>query len=445
MTERRYRVLLLVCTAVALVLRLVWIRHANHEPQGLFDPARYLGYARSIADGRGMVEWTGHPTAYYPPGYPWFAGIVTWLTKPFISRPWTAILLTQAVIGSATVLFGARIARQLAGRMAGVFAAAALAIYPNLVFHSGVMLGETLFNALFLGFLALVLPPVRGDAHPKWLVPASGLLLGLAVMVRPISLAVLPFLVLAWWMRDRDLAAAVRGAGVILLAVAVCVVPWTIRNLIRMDSFVPISTNTGENLCIGNSPDADGAFTLSTRCDFGNVLESSQAEADIDGRKTRYALRQIVDEPQRQPWLVWRRFWFTWIRDGDHDGIIAAQSYNTDQWMDSGTRDTLIRVADLSYLIVVVGGAAGTVALIRRRRPTDVLVVGAMIAVATVPLAFFGDSRFKVPAIPLLIVIGAAGVLDLIGTRRYRFDERGRTDPTPPSIRSCRETPARRG
>lgn len=419
MSPRAQRGVLGAITALALALRLGWARFVNRPPQSLADPARYVGYAEAISRGKGMVEWTGHPTAYYPPGYPWFAGVVTWLARPFTDQPWTAIIVVQAVIGAVTVLLGARIARELAGPVAGLIAAFVLAVYPNLVYHSGVVLGETLFNALFLGFLASLLPVLRTSerAHPRTLV-VSGALLGAAVMVRPISLAVLPVILLARWWAARDPREALRSTALITTAVLACVLPWTIRNLVRMDSFVPISTNTGENLCIGNSPDADGAFTLSDHCDFGSVLESPRDEVEIDSRKTRYALGRVVAEPARQPWLIWRRFWFTWIRDGDHDGIVAAQSYNTDPWMEPGTRRSLARIADVSYWVVAPAGVAGAVLMARRRRARDLAVIGAMLAVATVPLAFFGDARFKVPAIPLLIVLAAAGAGTLLDGRR---------------------------
>ena len=49
----------------------------------------------------------------------------------------------------------------------------------------------------------------------------------------------------------------------------------------------------------------------------------------------------------------------------------------------------------------------GLVGMARRRRPEDVLLVGSAVMTAVVPLAFFGDSRFKVPVIPLLIIAAA--------------------------------------
>ena len=194
MTPRRYRTLLAVVAVAALALRVAWVLWATREPQGIFyDPARYLGYARQIADGHGMVEsLTGDPTAYYPPGYPWFLGIVTWLSSPFTDEPWLAAGLLQALLGAATVLLVASVTRKLAGPVAALIAAVVYALYPNLIFHTGALLGETLYNFLFLAFLALLLSRPWTVSFGTWRVFGCGVLLGLAVMVRPISLAVIP-------------------------------------------------------------------------------------------------------------------------------------------------------------------------------------------------------------------------------------------------------------
>lgn len=387
----------------------MWVDYATREPQGLFDPVRYVGYARVIADGQGMIEpWSGHPTAYYPPGYPWFLGVITWLARPFTDDVWTVAALVQSVLGALTVVLGALVARRLAGPRAGLVAAALLAIYPNLVFHSGAVLGETLYNALFMGFLLVCL----GGRWPIDLtnrrVLAAGLLLGLAVMVRPISLAVVPVVVAAWWWSHRERRRVLVQGGLLLAGVVACIAPWTVRNAIRMDAFVPMSTNTGDNLCIGHADGANGAFSAREDCatDF-NFLDGPASEIGADREKTRIAIEAVLDDPGREPWLLWRRFWFMWVRDGDHDGLVAVQSYRTDRFIPDRTEARLAYAADVTYWVVALSGTAGLVVLVLRRRPEGLLLVGSAVMTAAVPLAFFGDSRFKVPVIPLLIVAAA--------------------------------------
>ena len=112
-----------------------------------------------------MIEpWSGYPTAYYPPGYPWFLGVVTWLSRPFTDAEWMVAAMVQAGLGAATVVLGALVARRLAGPVAGMAAAVGLAAYPNLVLHTGALLGETLYIALFMAFCVVCLGSRWPDA-----------------------------------------------------------------------------------------------------------------------------------------------------------------------------------------------------------------------------------------------------------------------------------------
>jgi hypothetical protein len=442
-TDRRFWRLTGAATLVGLAVRLLWVAWAARQPAGIFvDPARYLGYAHQIVDGHGMVEpLTGDPTAYYPPGYPWFLGIVGWLASPFTDDIVAVATVVQAIIGAATCTLGAIVARRVAGATAGVVAAVVLALYPNLVFHTGALLGETLYDALFLAFLAVAVTgawsaPARSiDAGPDAVGPeagdavdvdavegrrggprsplvgravACGVLLGLAVMVRPISLAVVPVVLAWWWLARRDLRTVARWSAALLVGVAACILPWTVRNAVRLHAFVPISTNTGDNLCIGHAEGATGAFVALDACrtDY-EFLDGLPAELGSDKEKRRIAIDAIRAHPGREAWLTWRRFYFMWVRDGDHDGVIAVQSYRLDRWIDPADEASLMRVADYVYWAVCLGGVLGLGVLVWRRRPDGLLLVGSAVMTAAVPLAFFGDSRFKVPVIPLLIVAAA--------------------------------------
>lgn len=414
MTDRRYRQVLAVVVLVGLALRVAWVLWVSREPSTagnamFLDPARYLGYAREIAAGNGMTEpLTQAPTAYYPPGYPWFLGIITWVSKPFTDEPWLVAGLVQALLGTASIALVASVAKRLAGPIAAIVGAVLFALYPNLIFHTGALLGETLYNFLFLAFLALLLSRPWDAAFSSARILGCGILLGLAVMVRPISLAVIPVVVLCWLWSRKDHRVTLRFTLVLLIGVIACIVPWTVRNELRLDAFVPISTNTGDNLCMGHADGATGAFQPVKACetDF-EFLDGVSAELGSDKEKRKIAIEGMVDNLDREPWLLWRRTYFMWVRDGDHDALFAVQSYRQDRWMDLETESRLIWIADRYYWLVVAAGLVGLVQLTRRKEPEAFVLVGSTIMTAAVPLMFFGDQRFKVPVIPLLIIAAA--------------------------------------
>lgn len=417
--------------AVGLALRVAWVAYAGRQPVGLYDPARYLGFANQIARGNGYVEpLTGQATAYYPPGYPYFLGAVALVARHVGLAHHVAQVAgyLQAVLGALTVGAAAVVARRLLNPAAAVVAAVLLALYPNLIFNTAALLSETLYNALFVGALAVLLWRPRGAGLSGRRLATFSVLLGLAMLTRPISVAFLPLLFLVWWFDTRSLREAAQRTAVVMGVLVVLIAPWTVRNALRMHSFVPMSTNTGDNLCIGHHPHASGAFDAfdprtAKFCDTGSGVQfGSRSEVRNDRLKTDRSLAYLRGHLGREPWLIWRRGFYMFQQD--HDGIYAVQSYHAPlpgNWhMDPGTEDVLIRVADGYYTVVALLGAAGLVFLAATGRGDRLLVVAAAVATVVVPLAFFGDARFKVPVLPLLTIAAAVLVTAPFSFRKNR-------------------------
>lgn len=414
------RVTLLIGVAglVAYLVRMGWVLWVGDRPPAsiFIDPARYLGYAESIAHGDGYVEnLTGQPTAYYPPGYPYFLGLLRLVHRALPgdgSFPFF-VAIVQALIGAALAPLGGYVARRVVSPVAGVVAALVLALYPNLVFHTAAVLGETLYNTLFMAFLALAVRWSWPAAVTPRRAAVAAVPFALAVLVRPISLVVLPALVLRWWLSSRDLRRTALATAAVVGVLALAVVPWTVRNAVRMDAFVPMSTNTGDNLCIGHNDAANGGFVVCPGPD--GVQNGTASEVRNDDDKTADALRWIRGNLGREPRLTWLRFRVMFLDDGDHDALDAIQSYpnpalGTEAWMAPTTERRLTRVADAAYVAVALVGLLGCVRLVTRGRGPGLLVVLAAAGTAAVPLLFFGDPRFKVPVMPLLCIAAAAAV-----------------------------------
>ncbi|HEY4378044.1 MAG TPA: hypothetical protein VGM93_12840, partial [Acidimicrobiales bacterium] len=109
---------------VALVVRVAWVAYVGHHaPASLYDPARYIGYAHEIARGKGYTEpFTGQATSYYPPGYPWFVGVLAWVQDhgPFGSFLPLFVGYVQAVLGAATAGLAGVVGRRLVSARTGI-------------------------------------------------------------------------------------------------------------------------------------------------------------------------------------------------------------------------------------------------------------------------------------------------------------------------------------
>jgi hypothetical protein len=364
-TQRRA----LVGVAVgAVALRLAWCALAARTPVGFHDPGFYRLLAHQLARFEGY-ELEGRPTAYYPIGYPAMLGLGFGLGRLVGADGPTAETAIATGLNLLAGMVGLVLAfvlgRRVAGAWAGIAAAAVVGAMPNLVFHTAVPLTETLFNAIALAFVAVLAtaPWERGGPDRRRLA-AAGVLLGVAALVRPVALPVLGFLPLVWLAARLGWRRALADVAVVGAVALLVVAPWTVRNALRMDAFVPISTNTGDNLCMSRQPGATGGFHLTDHCFGGPALEGlvrPEYEVRRDAQGRRLALEFIRDHPARELRLWLDRLGAT-LRH-DHDGLDAVEGYGSGPFLGDAERDLYRRLALLVVLLLdvdvpdVVGGA----------------------------------------------------------------------------------------
>ena len=219
--------------------------------------------------------------------------------------------IVEALMGVAAILVVFLLARRLgnaiggrmpqAGSTAGLLAAFAVAVYPPFIHSTGELMSEPpailTLPAAVLAFLwaadARQKPPARGarlEGHPRvrWLLP--GLLFGVTAMIRPeylfVGIAFIGLVAARVWFAEGwrpGLVAAVLFA----IAMALPIVPWTIRNVDVLDRVVPISTGSGKALYVGTFLPADGEYQrvkaiLVERYQGRDLDPHSQALEEID-------------------------------------------------------------------------------------------------------------------------------------------------------------------
>ena len=426
--------------ALAAALRIAWVLYAAREPQGLHDPIFYYGYGQGIANGFGYALPDG-ATAYYPIGYPATLAAVYYLVghTPIPDNLVLATGFFQVFLSVATVALVYYVGRRLFTPAVGLLAALWMALFPNLIFHTAVFLTETLFIFLVLAALAVLFSFRLQEERPGWArLFFFGLLLGFSALVRPISLLFLPLLPIAWLIAGFGWQRALGYSGAVLVVTAAVIAPWTIRNAVRMDAFVIISTNVGDNLCMGHHAGAPGHFTLPERC-FAEEeyagLDRPAFEVARNNDNIRKAIPFALKNPRFELKLLSRKAYHLWRHD--HDGLAAVESYGDDLFIDAGLRDGLARIADVFFFVTISLGGLGLVGFVlppRRQRRMFFLL--ALLALAGIPLVFFGDARFHVPVMPFLAVSAAWAALaagDVVtGGRRSGFVEVADAELSPP-------------
>ena len=401
---------LALATVVAggLLIRVAtWLTIAPVKTDG-GDPFFYHVTANALAAGRGFPEplsWLDSEThvasALHGPLYPVVLSVSSRLGgTTYVDHKFVSIL-----IGTATVLLTALVARRLAGDTAAVVAGGLAAVYPNLWLIDSLLFPEGLFAMLTT---ACVLLAYQWRDRPTWTRAAGlGVLIGLAGLTRGEGLLLGVLLAAPWILGHRDIPWASRWRQ-LLLAGAACVavlVPWTVRNVTTFEPFVPLSTNSNELIMYANCEDTYSGRLLGFwsfacqerhRAEFGEP-PGDEAEKAVYWRDVgwRYAREHLDELPEvvavrvLRQWELfrpWQMIEFSTIESRDRE------------WAAAGL---------VVYYALAVMAIAGGVVLRRRRVPLLPLVAQAVSVTLTAAYAY-GTVRFRAPMEPVLCVL--AGV-----------------------------------
>lgn len=295
-----------------------------------------------------------------------------------------AVRLVQALLSTATCALVFAIARAARGERAGLYAGLLAACHPLMVFFSGIFMAETLLLACVAAILWQVQCVVARPSAKRAAV--LGAMLALGALCKPVVLAWLPLLlVMIWLCGPRP---SIRVAAVVV-ALVLCVMPWTLRNIEVSGHAVPISTNLGINLLVGHEPGATGRY--SDAVDYWQLMEEIAApERDPvlrDAVVARRVLAHIADEPLRALRLAATKVILLWSPLGEGAPMLR----------------TLVN--SLTSATVLALGGLGLWHM--RRDPVGWAAASLAVALMGIYALFFAHVRFRLP-IDLALIAPAA-------------------------------------
>lgn len=416
----------------------------------VYDAQGYASIAANLERGEGfsLGPDATQPASNYSPGLPLFIGGVYAVTGGVHER---AARLVLSLLGTLAVLFTYLIGRRLAGPLAGLIGAAAVAIYPALLEYQGMLMSEPLAATLLSGAVLAMLwasggegqwgspgdrwvfrlerigpsegvvgaknrtPRPPGDPHRpsiRWLAP--GLLLGALALVRPEYLAIsLPIAVVVFARGGRDgWRECLLQALVMLVGLAVVVVPWTIRNEVALGRFVPISTGGGQVLFAGSympsggDPERVGAEVLERHPELRRELSPNPRleqilaalakqrypELESDAALARMGRERLWNDVSEHPL--------------EYVGFVAAK---VGRIWGHGSRDVMREpVWEVLHWLLVVLGLLGLGVLAWQRRWEALLLGVVLVAVTATGALLVASPRRALVTVP--VVAALAGV-----------------------------------
>lgn len=239
--------------AAAVRLLHVWLAGDSPLSQQLVgDEALFQRLALRVAAG----DWLGleQPVFERAPLYPRLLAAVYALAGPAPEAVrWVQALLSSLSAG-LVLLLGRRVFGPTAGLLAGLLAA----LYGPLVFHSQLLLPETLLVALLLAGLLLLAGALQEPGWIRW--PLAGACLGLLVAGRGSMVLLLPLVLLVTFaglgpQRSRRRLLGWLACAVVALGLAAAP---GVHNLVLGGQWVALSADAGPALYRGSGPAASG-------------------------------------------------------------------------------------------------------------------------------------------------------------------------------------------
>lgn len=426
MTDKadRHRHLPLIIAAAAVIVRILYLIEVSGMPgfeHPMVDEKWHWEWAASIINDSffGAGDW------FRAPLYPYFLALLHWVSGASVF--WAKFL--QIFLCGGTAFFIYRLAEHLFGRTAAIASGLVYAFYGTLIFYESMFLIPVLFVMLVVWGMYRLIAYGDSQAWTTW--AATGLIFGLAAISRPNILLVVPFLLLWLFLKRHktmDWKPRLRRPLLVLAGVVICIAPVTLRNAAVTGEFILISSQGGVNLYLGNNPEADGLTMLMPEVDLDESVTWRQftkvtkaAAEEEAGRSlsagqqssfwTGKAISFIVEHPGDFLGLLWRKtvFLVSGFENSDNADIYSHRRH-------SNLYGVLLWEAGLFFPFGVLLPAALMGVWVLRRRWRDLLPIYIFL-IAYVPsiVLFLVTARHRLPLVPFLIILAAAGVTNLVG------------------------------
>jgi len=407
---------LLLVLALALLVRILYLSCYYSIPdwdQLTVDNYYHHHWGQSIAGGNIF----GDTTYFRAPFYVYCLALLYALlgTSLWVGRVFGLIVGLGSV--AVTYLMGKR----MFNAKIGLTAALLQSLYPVMIYFEGELLLDPLFTLLLQLAIYRLMTWFENKTTSQALV--TGLLLGLASITRPTALVFIPLIVLLLAVSLKNASAWAKHSIVFILAVSLVMAPIFVRNLVVAGDPVPIASQGGINLYIGNNSNADGVSAV-----LPEPLGHNWRLKEIT-----YLAEQEVGK-RLKPGKVssfWTNKAFHWMRNnpGEFINLYLKKLYRSFSDREiSNNRDLgsffnevpILKYNPLSFGLLFTLTIVGIMAGLGRHSHVRLLFLIVLVYVLAASLFFF-NSRFRLPLLPYYFLLSTFGLFSLIDQLRSKW------------------------
>ncbi len=362
----------------------------------------------------------GHPSAYTQPLYGFFLIPPYWI----FNDSWVTVGLAQTAVAVATAIVVYEVARRILSSRGALAAALLATLQPYLVWHDVHMNREILDQLLAAAAILLTLLCAQRFTYVR--AASLGAVVGLAVLGN-VRLLFLPVMLLVWILWQRRWArAALLPAGMVLVAAALVVMPWVVRNDASVGCWAV--TTDGRALWKANNPYTYGLLTHGKWIDQTPNIPGAPITPQDAGALYRQTGRIVVTDECAQM-RFYQHLAYSWMRE--HPGTKAKLALLGASWLwqpwvtqtedRPGSGTWLDRVRSfVEPLWAIPAYALGFVGLFVLSRGFAVLALGVFAYQTLFAMLFVGETRYRVPWDFLLAILAIGGVTWLWDRLRQR-------------------------
>lgn len=422
---RRNALLVVAVCLLAVGLRLKIVLHI---PPGAGFGVENERVAAALARGQGWSDaFPGtSATAHVAPLHPLLLAGIYRLCGTYETVGGRAVQEALSIaLATLAVLLLPVLARKLGLSSAAGWAAAFLAAWlPANMFDEGTGHQDQVFATLaFLGVIWLFTHLRQSGWSGRREILAAGVIVGVIALLCPNLLLVPALILCVEWACEKGQRYRILRCGLILAALGlVFIAPWTVRNYRVLGGFVPLRSNLGLELAVGNRSGADGhtyCLGFGDIHPFGNPAERVRlirmGELAYMKDKQRQALDWIAEHPAQFGRLTLRRAWLFWFSADE-------------RWCQLTPK---LQLSVRIYGLLAIAALLELVRLLATSRPVGRLLSCAVLGVGFPYFLTHVDTRYRLPVVGLSALLScnliAAGTAWIWGKLRR---------PAPPSAES---------
>ncbi|MBZ0301991.1 MAG: glycosyltransferase family 39 protein [Anaerolineae bacterium] len=391
--------MIVIMVLAALLLRIHVIR-ANPP---IFPPGwggEMSSVATAIAGGEGFASpyWvsTGK-TALVPPVYPYLLAFIYQFFGVHTEASGFAAVYLNAVLSAITTLLIYLLGKKLFDPWVGLIAGWLWALYPVTGYADSVYIWSTSLYTMQLT-LILLLGFTLTRKQARWIWFGFGLIIGITCLTEVLVLLVAPLL-LAWALYGQR--TDVRRIGLVIAAVLIVIVPWTVRNTLVFGQVMFLRSGLGLELNRGLQEDDFATMTdpiiLPNRSseEFARYVELG--EINYAQEKLNDVVSYAVSHPAEYALRTIRHFMALWT--GNREIIYLG-------WYPG----SMERRKQVLYSLPAILAAAGLFLSFRVKHPARLVFLGLLILHSGVYYFTPTPPRYRVPIEPELFILSVFAI-----------------------------------